>query len=107
MNRKLHVSEDVTIDQLFSDYKSEIYVNVLESIKENYKKSEIKEIKVVKISTKSEEYSIDLARDKFTTVLKRCISHFESLEDYEKCQECMDIIKDIKNTNNLYDIRSN
>jgi hypothetical protein len=104
MKRKLHFEGDVTIDQLFNDYKTEIYDNVLASIKENYKKDEMDEINVVKISTQSKEYLINLTRDKFVAMLERCISYFEPLEEYEKCQDCIDIIDEIKNTQPIYGI---
>ena len=104
MKRKLHVKDDIDIDQLFSEYKLEIYSSVLDSIKENYRKDEIEEINVVKISTQSKEYSINLTRDKFIASLNRCISFFEPMEEYEKCQECINIINDIKNTQKVYDI---
>lgn len=96
MKRKLLFNDDIAIDQIFNDYKMEIYRNVLYSIKENYKKDEIIEVNVVKISTQSKEYSINLTRDKFIVSLNKCISFFEPLEEYEKCQECINIINDIK-----------
>jgi len=93
--RKLQFSGDVTVDQIFKDHKMEIYDSVLKSIKENYSLHEIDEINVVKITTGSKDYSINLTRDKFVSSLGRCIDFFESLEEYEKCQSCVDIISAI------------
>ena len=98
--RKLQFTGDVTIDQIFEDYKREIYDNVINSIQENYMNYEIDEINVVKISVQSKDYSINLTRDKFITSLNRCISFFEETEEYEKCQVCVDIITNIDNKKN-------
>ena len=93
---KLQFSGSSDIDQIFEDYKNEIYHVALKSIQENYKELEIDEINVVKISTDLKDYSINLTRDKFIPTLNRCIEFFEPLEDYEKCQICVDIINEIE-----------
>ena len=93
---KLQFNGPLTIDQIFEDYKKEIYNVALKSIKENYKKIEIDEINVVKISTEIKDYSINLTRDKFIPTLNRCIEFFEPIEDYETCQECVNIINAIE-----------
>jgi len=98
--RKLQFTGDVTIDQIFEDYKREIYDNVIKSIQENYMHYEIDEINVVKITVQSKDYSINLTRDKFIASLNRCISFFEETEEYEKCQVCVNMITDIDNKKN-------
>jgi hypothetical protein len=98
--RKLQFNGDITIDQIFEDHKREIYDSVIKSIQENYIECEINEINVVNISIQSKDYSINLTRDKFITSLNRCITFFEETEEYEKCQTCVNIIKDIDNVKN-------
>lgn len=92
----LQINDDMTIDDIFNDYKKEIYESVLKSIKENYRNREIKEINVVKINTQSKIYSINLSKGKFVTILNKCIDFFIELEMYELCQECVDIIQEIE-----------
>lgn len=101
---------DFTIEQIFADYKKDIYKNVLASIKENYQKCEKGKINVVEIlvhtnasgvlGKKIDKYKIDLSRDKFIATLKSCIEFFEGLEEYELCQECLNIINEINNKKN-------
>lgn len=93
---KLQFDGDITIDEIFKDHKFEIYEIVLKSIKESYLKSEITELNVVKIYTQSKSHTINLARNKFIAILESCIEFFEPLEEYEKCQECIDLICEIE-----------
>lgn len=103
----LEFNGDFTIEQIFIDYKKEIYKNVLKSIKENYRKLEKNKINVVEIhihtntggsyTKKIDKYKIDLSRNKFIVTLNSCIEFFEGLEEYELCQECLNIINEIQN----------
>jgi len=93
--RKIQFTGDATIEEIYEVHKREIYNNVLTLIEKNYKNLEINEINVVQISTQSKDHVIALTRDKFTPILNRCISFFEKLEEYEKCQVCVNIINDI------------
>ncbi len=97
--RKLKFSGEITIDDIFQDYKIEIYDNILNSIKENYKKDEISDLNVVNITINSKEHIWNLSRDNFIVILNKCIDFYQSpdLEEYEKCQECLDIIKNLTN----------
>ena len=95
---KLQFNGDITINQIFQDYRNEIYNNVLRAIKNNYLNSEISEIFVVQISTKSKTHDINLTRDNFVGSLSDCIEFFESMEEYEKCQDCIDIIENIESS---------
>ncbi len=97
--RKLQFTGDATIEEIYEIHKSEIYNNVLELIEKNYRSDEIYEIDVVKISTESKDHIITLTRDKFIASLNRCIAFFEKLEEYEKCQVCVNMITEIKNKN--------
>ena len=100
MKRIIKLQEDVSIKQILKDYEIAIYNNILNSVKENFRKSEISEINVVNITTQSVNYTINLSKDKFIKWLNKCISFFESLEEYEKCQECVNIIHEIENNEN-------
>lgn len=97
--RKLQFSGEITIDEILQDYKIEIYDNILSSIKENYKKNEISDINVVNITINSKEHVWNLSKDSFILILNKCIDFYKSpdLEEYEKCQECLNIIKKLTN----------
>ena len=97
-----------SLDDIFNKYQYEIYNQILNSIQLNYQNFKIDSIKVVSISTSNSDYSISLSSDKFISSLESCIKFFESIEDYEKCQSCLNIINDIKNKLELkYDAREN
>lgn len=97
MKRTIRLQEDISINQILKDYESEIYDSILNSVKENFKKSEKSEVNVVNITTQTRNYTINLTREKFIKWLNKCIAFFETLEEYEKCQECVNIIKEIEN----------
>ena len=40
-----------------------------------------------------------IKRDSFEITLQKCIEHYESLEQYEKCKECVDLIKKLNSEN--------
>jgi hypothetical protein len=88
---------DIELDQVFNHHKIEIYDNLLQSIKDNYLNSKNIEITVVKISINELDYTINLSRDKFINGLEGALSFYESIEEYEKCAECLKIINSLKN----------
>jgi len=94
--KRLYSKEGDTLDDVFRDNEYEIYNQVLQSIKENYKGPVNRAIDVISISTKDIDYSISLNQEKFIPSLEKCIKFFEVIEEYEKCQECLDIIKELK-----------
>jgi hypothetical protein len=96
---KLQFHGKLTVEQLFVQYRWQIYDNIIKSICANYKDPKIDKIEVVEISTGDTKYPIILSRDKFTEWLNRCIDFFEELEEYEKCQTCVNIIHDINKNN--------
>jgi len=99
--RKLNFTGEITIDQIFQDYKMEIYDNILASIQDNYTKDEISEINVVNITINGKEHIWKLTRDKVVTLLNRCIDFYKNpdLEEYEKCQTCVNIINNLSTNN--------
>jgi hypothetical protein len=96
---KLQFHGKLTVEQLFVQYRWEIYDNIVKSIENNYKNPKIEKIEVVEISAGDTKYPIILSKDKFVDWLNRCIEFFEELEEYEKCQTCINIIYDIYKNN--------
>lgn len=89
----------IGLDEVFNHHKIEIYDNLLKSIKENYQDETNIEVTVVKISINSTDYTINLSREKFISGLEGAITFYESLEEYEKCAECLKIINALKKNN--------
>jgi hypothetical protein len=56
-------------------------------------------VTVIKISINETDYTINLSRDKFVSGLEGAITFYESVEEYEKCAECLGIINTIKKNN--------
>ena len=92
----LKFNGDITLDEVFNTNKSIIYDSVLKRIQESYSDLKILEVKVITIEINDIEYSINLAREKFIGSLENAISFYVTLEEYEKCQLCVDIIAEIK-----------
>lgn len=97
MKRTIKFSEDMSIDQLLIDYEIELHNSVFNAIKENFKDTEKSEINVVNISMQTRNYTINVSREKFKRWLNQCKTFFEKREEYEKCQECVDMINNLKN----------
>ena len=93
---KLQFSGELTIEQLFLQYRWEIFDNIIRSVESNYNKHEVKQIEIVEIKGTP----IILKREKFVEWLNKCIEFFEEIEEYERCQRCVNIIADI-NKNNI------
>jgi hypothetical protein len=94
--RTLKFQGDIELDEVFNSHKIEIYDNLLQSIKQNYSDESNSTITIVKISINETQYTIDLSRDKFISGLEGAINFYESLEEYEKCAECLAIITELK-----------
>ena len=104
--KKIRSTGGETLDDIFKTHEEDIYNQVLYSIRENYKNPSNDNIGVISISTKDIDYSVNLNREKFVPSLEKCISFFELIEEYEKCQECVDIINQLKDKQPIeYDIQ--
>jgi hypothetical protein len=94
--KTLKFQDDIELDEVFNQHKIEIYDNLLNSIKANYLNPKLNEITIVKILIKDTDYTINLSRDKFVSGLNNAITFYEGREEYEKCSECVEIIKEIE-----------
>lgn len=91
----LKFNGEITLDEVFSQNKIFIYDNVLTAIAKSYKNTKVDETDVVQISINEIEYSIKLSRDKYVGALEGAILFYEKTEDYEKCQQCLNIINEL------------
>lgn len=96
---KLQFQGKLTVEELFVQYRWDIYTNIINSIKNNYKDPDIDQVEIVEISSFDDRPPtvIVLHRNKFEEWLNKCIEFFEDIEEYEKCQECVNILNDINN----------
>ena len=92
----LKFNGEITLEEVFQQNKILIYDRVLLAIKKSYKELDIDETPIVQISINEVEYSIKLSKDKYLGALEGAISFYEKIEEYEKCQQCLDIIKELK-----------
>ena len=99
--KTLKFQGEIGLDDVFNRHKIEIYDNLLKSIKEHYLDLNNTEVTVVKISINSMDYTINLPREKFVSGLEGAISFYESCEEYEKCAECLIIIKALNKKNSI------
>lgn len=92
----LRFDENVTLDDVFNSHQLLIYDQVLTAIHENYQDPSVDDVSVIKITIGNYEYKINLSRQRFEECLRNAISFYESIEAYEKCKTCKDIITDLE-----------
>lgn len=88
--------ENISLESVFSQHKRLIYDRVVEEISNNYKDESVDSIHIIKITINNTDNSVNLPRDKFISGLENAIEYFVELEEYEKCQHCLNIINEIK-----------
>ena len=85
------------IKQLVVDNENLIYTTLLNKIKKVYKNASIKYISIITIKINDEfNHEIKIERPNYISSLKKAIIAFEKSEEYEKCGECIEIIKYLK-----------
>lgn len=94
--KSLNFSGEITLEEVFNEHKSIIYDSVVTSIKENMLTQSEKDVPIIRITINKVEYSINLGRDKFERSLNQAIAFYEGLEEYEKCQDCLELKQKIK-----------
>jgi len=94
--QQLRFNGDITLEQVFSEYRTEIYDNLVQAIRENLEE-ELDQVTVLVVGINSIDYTVNLTKDKFESSLKSAISYYEKLELYEKCEECLDLLNKLKN----------
>lgn len=92
----LRFNGDVSLEEIFSQHKTLIYESVVKAIEENYRDPNLKEVEVLSIHLNGIDHAVNLSRSKFIDGLHNAIDFYEKLEEYEKCQHCLDIINEMK-----------
>lgn len=99
--RSLKFNGDITLEEVFNEHKSLIYDSVVSSIKDNLASTDSSDVPIILITINKIEYSINLSREKFEQSLDQAIAFYEELEEYEKCQSCLDIKNKVKKNKEL------
>lgn len=99
--KSLKFSGDITLEEVFNEHRALIYDSVVSSISENLSAPSQDAVPIICITINKVEYSINLDRDKFERSLDQAISFYEELEEYEKCQTCLDLKKQLKKNKEL------
>lgn len=88
----LKFNGEITLEEVFNQNKIFIYDKVIKAIEKSYDDSSVEETPIVQISINEIEYSIKLGKEKYLGALESAIVFYEKLEEYEKCQRCLNII---------------
>lgn len=94
--KSLNFSGEVTLEEVFNEHKALIYDSVVNSIKDHLFEAGDADVPIIRITINKIEYSINLGREKFERSLDQAIAFYEELEEYEKCQLCLDLKNEIK-----------
>lgn len=86
---------EITLDQAFSQNKDIIYEKVFSEIRKHYLDESISTIHIINISINDTDYTINLPRTKFVSALRNALKFYEKIEEYEKCQTCLDMINNL------------
>jgi hypothetical protein len=93
---KLKFNGEVSLPDVMEDHRFEIYDCSLVEIQKAYKDSSVENIKILTICINGFEHDLNLNRSNLINYLNTAIKQYESVEKYEKCQECLDIINYLK-----------
>lgn len=88
----------ITLDEIFENHKKIIYDSLIESIQEDLENPS-SQVTIIKIAVNEKEYTINLGRNRFLKSLNSARIFYETLEDYEKCQDCVNLSNKLKSKN--------
>ena len=77
--------------------RDEIFRRTVSSIKEAIKKN-LDSADINKVRVADAEFDTFVAKADWPGALEKAKKHFEKIEDYEMCQECVSLTKKIKKT---------
>jgi hypothetical protein len=90
---KIDYEEGDSLERIFKQHKNIVYNRIFDSIKFGIK-NKLKEVVVFELGD-TEKY-LDLTIDNWENSLNNCLKYFVEIEDYEKCLECQEMIKKMK-----------
>lgn len=98
MENTLIFKGDISLYEAINSSLYDIYSYAIIEIKKNIdiNINELKEIKVVKIKINDTDFIISMNTYKILSILNDAMYFFESIEEYEKCQECLTLINKLK-----------
>ncbi len=94
----LRYNEDASTQSIFDRYKYAIFDHVIEAIERSQSNPDWEKVEVMTIVIDGVEYTIDILRSNFALSLEAAIDLYEKAEDFEKCQRCLDLIKELNSS---------
>lgn len=91
----LKFTGNISMEEIFTNHKTDIYDKVVEAIVKAHGDSTVDKVEVMTLTINDLEYTIDLSKDNFISSLESAIAVYETTEEYEKCQLCINLIKKI------------
>lgn len=82
--------------QIYLENKKEIFNQILSAIMEGQKAGS-KSVYIKDIQVMSETVDAVASREEWPTCIEKALDFFESIEEYESCQICKDLLSEIKN----------
>ncbi len=73
--QQLRFNGDITLEQVFQDYRTEVYDNLVKAIAENLEE-EVEQVTVLVVGINNIDYTVNLTKDKFVTSLRSALAHF-------------------------------
>lgn len=92
----LRFNGDITLDEVFYHHKTLVYDAVVKAIETHFMEKDRDEVEILSISINGVEHVVNLSRSKFVDGLYNAINFYEELEEYEKCQHCLNLIARMK-----------
>lgn len=94
--KELEFLGEVSLEEIYNQNKELIYSSFITEIIKVKNDTSIKHIEVLEFKRDDVRFVIDLKRDQFKDALNKAIEYFLSVEAYERCTECKDLINDLK-----------
>lgn len=87
--------DHMSLEEVFENYKMEIYDNILINIQKNLNSSQNDEVAILTICILTCEYTIHTSPENFAKVVQLAIKFYESAEEFEKCNVCQSLISQL------------
>jgi len=89
---KIDYEDGDSLESIFKQKRGVVYNRIFESIKFGIK-NKLKDVVIFELGD-TDTY-LDLMKEDWENSLNNCVFYFTEIEDYEKCLECKNLIKEI------------
>jgi hypothetical protein len=91
LNYTVRDFSDYSEISMMSETQKIVFDNLIDAINFSIQKKK----EYAEIFKLSEDSSVSLSKDNWTSAIEKAIDFYAELEDYEKCKQCKDIIQSI------------